>query len=284
LNRYIRVPINIVKTIYWESPFIVFRFLFVMKNSKKISKSVSFHLNKKIILVHEKDKSRGEFLRIYVAKRTRLHLYFNGIRWRLNQISEQYMLSNIPDMKESTGWIVDIGANVGEFSLAVAQNAPNQRFLLVEPSESEISAARKNLERHSAYFVRTALWNTEKDLVFYHANETGDSSLLPADFSRPSEIIRVRTLDSLLSEFQITEIDILKVEAEGAEPEILEGASHALKISKYVTADLGPERGIDEARTYKECHAILVSAGFQEIARFPGGRETYLFRNKNFGI
>jgi hypothetical protein len=142
-------------------------------------------------------------------------------------------------------------------------------------------AARKNLQSYPAHFVSTALWNEEKELLFYHANETGDSSLLPPDLSRPSEVIHVRTLDSLISEFQITEIHILKVEAEGAEPEILEGASNALKISKYVTADLGPERGIGQTRTYQECQVLLVLAGFEEIGRFAGKRETYLFRNKN---
>jgi hypothetical protein len=282
LNRYFQVLRNFIKTIYWGSPFIVFRFLLSLRNSQSISKGITFSSNRNLILVLEQDKNGSENLGIYVAKRTRLHLYFRGIRWRLNQISDQYMLPNIPNMKQSTGWVVDIGANVGEFSLAVAQNAINHSYLLVEPSEREMSAARKNLETHQAHFVCTALWNEEKELLFYHANETGDSSLLPVDPTRPSEVIQVRTLDSLISEFKITEIDILKVEAEGAEPEILEGATQALKISKYVTADLGPERGIGEARTYEECRAILVSAGFTEIARFPGGRETYLFRNKNF--
>jgi FkbM family methyltransferase len=273
---------NIVKIIYWASPFIVFRFLLVARNSTRISKSITFHRSNKIILVKEVDKSTIENLGIYVAKRTRLHLYFKGIRYRLNQISEQYLLSSIPSIKEGSGWIVDIGANIGEFSLAVAEKASNHNFLLIEPSKSEMFAACKNLQSYSAHFVSTALWNEERELLFYHANETGDSSLLPADLSRPSEVIHVRTLDSLISEFQITEIDVLKVEAEGAEPEILEGASQALRISKYVTADLGPERGVGEARTYEECRAILVSAGFVEIARFPGGRETYLFRNRNF--
>lgn len=280
LNRYLRVLRIVVKTIYWNSPFLLFKFILLARNSKDISKSTKFHSKQRMIFVEEV-KSTGEKIGIYLARRTRLHLYFKGVSWRLNQISDQYMLSKLPIKDDSSGWIVDIGANVGEFSLAVAQRNPGHKFLLIEPSENEMQAARKNLQSHSSYFVRTALWNEEKDLLFYHANETGDSSLLPADLSRPSEVIHVRTLDSLISEFQITAIDILKLEAEGAEPEILEGASHALEISKYVTADLGPERGIGGKRTYKECQAILASAGFVEIAKFPGGRETYLFRNNN---
>jgi FkbM family methyltransferase len=247
-----------------------------------LSKGITFHKSKNLILVRDKDTLTRERLEIFIAKRTRLHLYFGGIRSRLVQIYDQYLLEDIPILNEGTGWIIDIGANVGEFSLTIAREDSHHRFLLIEPSQSEMFAARKNMQNYSADYACTALWSEEKDLLFYHANETGDSSLLPADLSRPSEILRVRTLDSVISEFQIGEIDVLKLEAEGAEPEILQGATHTLSITRYLTADLGPERGIRESRTYEECRTILISAGFVEIATFSGGRETYLFRNNNF--
>lgn len=229
-----------------------------------------------MIIVHD----YKENLTIHVAKRNRLHLYFNGIQSRFKQILDQYVVENVPNMENCSGWIIDIGANIGEFSMALSKKFPSHRFLVIEPGEGEIYAARKNLQNVSAHLVCSALWSENKELLFYHANETGDSSLLPADVSRPSEYIRVRTLDSLISDFQIKEIDLLKLEGEGAEPEILQGASFTLRISKYVTADLGPERGIQEMRTYEECRDILESAGFEEIATYAGGRETYLFRNK----
>ena len=273
---------EILKKLYWGSPFLVFKILFITRNLKKVLKGITFHKCENLILVRDNSNLTSEYFEIFIAKRTRLHLYFGGIKSRLSQIYDQYLLADIPILKESTGWIIDIGANVGEFALAIAEKNSHHRFLLVEPSESEMRAARINMQSYSADYVCTALWSEEKELLFYHANETGDSSLLPADLTRPSEILRVRTLDSVISEFQVSEIDILKLEAEGAEPEILAGASHALGITRYVTADLGPERGIRESRTYEECRAILISAGFEEIATFPGGRETYLFRNNNF--
>ena len=250
-----------------------------MVNAKNISEQVTFTFRRNLVLVND----FRENLTIYVAKRNRLHLYFNGIQSRFDQILNQYVIENIPNMDNSSGWIIDVGANIGEFSMALSRKFPGHRFLLIEPGEGEIYAARKNLQNIPAHLVCSALWSENKELLFYHANETGDSSLLPADITRPSEYIRVRTLDSLISEYQIKEIHLLKLEGEGAEPEILQGAAHALRISQYVTADLVPERGIQEARTYEDCRDILESAGFEEIATYSGGRETYLFRNKNFG-
>ena len=64
----------------------------------------------------------------------------------------------------------------------------------------------------------------------------------------------------------------------------IRGASQSLAISKYVTTDLRPKRGIGKTRMRENPVTIIVSERSQEIVRFPGGRETCLFRNKNFNI
>ena len=52
--------------------------------------------------------------------------------------------------------------------------------------------------------------------------------------------IEVIALDSLSID---TPIKVFKVEAEGYEPEVLEGAIETLKLVEYVTVDFGAERG-----------------------------------------
>jgi hypothetical protein len=50
-----------------------------------------------------------------------------------------------------------------------------------------------------------------------------------------------------------------------------------LKITQKVSADLGPERGVSEERTFDQVNAILTSAGFFLIGKNPGNRECYLY-------
>lgn len=59
---------------------------------------------------------------------------------------------------------------------------------------------------------------------------------------------------------------LLKVEAEGAEPEVLLGSRDILRNVDYVTVACGPERGPNLLSTDVECEAIMVSEGFARIA------------------
>ncbi|MEL0207958.1 MAG: FkbM family methyltransferase [Gammaproteobacteria bacterium] len=79
--------------------------------------------------------------------------------------------------------------------------------------------------------------------TFYVDSDGADSSLfMPANFENEIKI-NCNRLDNL--QFNKTNIKLLKLEAEGAEPEIIKGAGEILKKTEFVSADLGPERGID---------------------------------------
>ena len=269
-----------IKKIYWKLPFKFFKIIYKFRNREIINEDLRFTRRGKLILVTDKNSKQSK---IFLAKRHRLNLYWNGIDSRLEQIARQYILEEVTSLALGTGWIVDIGANIGEFSLALKNSYERNRFIMIEPDIAEYTAAVQNMQGSDCRIFCTGLWYKETKIPFYHANETGDSSLLPRDYSRPNDLILVHTLDSLLSEMNVGEIDLLKLDAEGAEPEVLLGAEKTLKITKYVTADLGPERGVGQVRVYKQCCALLLKSGFEEISRFEGGREVYLFKNtKNF--
>ena len=269
----------LIKSVYWNLPFSIFIKVFRIRNFKSFNKKVLFDKDENLIRVQNWIGKDSNDLTLYVAQRSRLHLYFKGIQFRLDQIFIQYCLNNHPEIFDTQGWVIDIGANIGELSMSVIQRYPNQQFLIIEPSSEEMAAAKRNLNGEKVHFNSSALWKANTTLRFYHANKTGDSSLLPKDLSAPSELIEVRTLDPIVEILEINQINLLKLEAEGAEPEILDGAIKTLKKTKFVAADLGPERGPNELATYFECRSKLEVLGFNQISSYEGGRETYLFRN-----
>lgn len=55
----------------------------------------------------------------------------------------------------------------------------------------------------------------------------------------------------------------MKIEAEGAEPEILEGGVNALAMTDFVTVDCGFERGKEEASTLAPVANFLLRHGFE---------------------
>ena len=58
---------------------------------------------------------------------------------------------------------------------------------------------------------------------------------------------------------------LLKLEAEGAEPEVIYGANKTLINLNYIAADLGPERGFNEECTIKEVSNSLYKNNFKMI-------------------
>ena len=74
-------------------------------------------------------------------------------------------------------------------------------------------------------------------------------------------------------------IKLLKLEAEGYEPEVIAGASGILDRIEYVSADVGFERGTAMQSTLPDVTNYLLSRGFEIVAN---GRHrlVLLFRNK----
>jgi len=247
-----------------------------------MSSALQFNRNSGCIEISEETSAN----RIFIGQRERIHLYWRGVENRIDELLWQYRVNEIELQGQDWDghWIVDIGANVGEFSLGLIRKHPSLKVLAIEPSPKEHYALSKNL--FNVPFAQTenlALWKEKTKLKFFHKNQTGDSSLLPSEVTKNYSVVQVDTLDSLTKKYDINRILILKLEAEGAEPEILLGAIETLKSVIFVTADLGPERGPSQERTYEKCKSILAAAGFVEIGTPPGTREVYLFRNSSWG-
>ena len=73
---------------------------------------------------------------------------------------------------------------------------------------------------------------------------------------------------------------MLKIDAEGAEPEILIGANKLLRKIKYISVDVGPERGLLQESTANETKEILFNNNF-ELINQNLERKSILFENKN---
>ena len=93
----------------------------------------------------------------------------------------------------------------------------------------------------------------------------------------------MQTIDKFMIQNKIKgkKIKLLKLEAEGYEPEILQGCINNLENIMYISADIGPERGISNQCTVVEVTNFLVSKGFK-IIDFGYPRITALYKNELF--
>lgn len=145
----------------------------------------------------------------------------------------------------NSGWFVDVGANIGYYSVQMARRG--FRVLAVEPDPVNCDLLNENIRRNDCITIRTvraALSDTCGTQPFYRYPEKnlGRHSLLPIN---QGEAINVptRRLDSLLGEqgIALEDIAIIKIDIEGYEPLALRGMEQTLRAaSPVVVAEFSP--------------------------------------------
>ena len=269
------------RDVFWSAPTTLIPILIQLRFRRKFASRIKLSHSEEVLKLTEFNPSGGVKDVIYFYHPLRTTRYFDGINSRLEKLLEEYCVNQIPDLHE--GVFVDVGSNVGEFSLGIFKRYPSSRFIRFEPSYEENLASKKNLSVATDTLIPKALWSEATELTFYRRNEHGDSSLFTPDDEQNAIMIETTTLDIEIEKIYLGEIELLKLEAEGAEPEILRGGEKTIKRCRYVSADLGPERGILQESTFDEASGILNSYGFSLVGKNRGARQCYLFKNSNFG-
>jgi FkbM family methyltransferase len=130
---------------------------------------------------------------------------------------------------------VDVGANVGCFTLRSSRRAgPEGRVLAVEASPRVFPYLAHNLMINgcrNVYPVQAAAHEHDRRLVdFYEApsEKFGMGSLAPQFHAGPATVV-TRTLDSLVQEYRLPRVDVMKLDVEGFEGAALLGAASVLR-------------------------------------------------------
>ncbi len=198
----------------------------------------------------------------------RWRYYREGFEKRIETVSVRYGLSDLRPYGEGE-WIVDVGAYMGELTIRMLRNGFN--VLAVEPDPDAARCLRKNLERHGPrskeWLVDTRVCSDKCGQVTFHLEPHGaDSSIFPS-IARPSRAVRLdgARLDDIVAErLGDRPVRGLKIDAEGAEPEVLAGALRLLEHIPVVSIDAGYERRGEP--TFEECRRILRESGYSLLS------------------
>lgn len=274
-----------------KSPFREYFYtkLCMIKNDKlflKLFKIFKLFFCPKIKSIQKVDglyKLSDDYFDYFFSKREPMILNFNGNVARKERLIREWLLKD-KLMKEIIDGdvILDIGSNIGEVSYILGENK-NLHHYLIEPEVAELNCSKKNLENFNikAKYLNHLLWKESTEVDFYPANETHDSSIFDDEDGKISKKVNAKKLDDLNEINSLKEIKLIKIEAEGAEPEVLAGSKNTLKKTRYVLIDVGPERGKNHEITLKDSFNLLIDNNFRLIdIGFP--RINGLFKNKNF--
>jgi FkbM family methyltransferase len=135
---------------------------------------------------------------------------------------------------EAGDTVVEAGAFHGRDTATFAKLA--DRVIGFEPSPRNCRVAKANLHHFGNVDIyEEGLWNESAELTIKQGASAGDDGFFePDDGGRGGEAtVPVNRLDERMAELDVDRVDFLKVEAEGAEPEVLEGIGD-LDIPKIV--------------------------------------------------
>jgi FkbM family methyltransferase len=214
----------------------------------------------------------GKKFRVFPTTECATYLYWNGVSHRGSSIGRGYFLDSI--IFKDGDIVVDCGANLGDLKLYFDNIKVNIEYIAFEPNPYICNYLQKNIFPSKHHQI--ALWNEDTTKEFFVSTHSADSSLIKHPFT--NQILKVEA--KRLDELEFRKIRLFKVEAEGAEIEVLMGAEKILKNIDYISADLGPERGMDQKNTIPAVTNYLLSKNFELVeAIAPSNRRTFLFKN-----
>lgn len=170
---------------------------------------------------------------------------------RLEQIESKYTDDKIGVDPGDT--VFDVGAFVGVFTMSIADRAGDVHAF--EPTPDTRRFLQLNTESFSNVTVRdVALWKDDTNLEMNIGQDPTENSILSPDDGMKSTVsVICQCIETFCDENEIEEVDFLKLDAEGAEPEVLQGIGD-VPVRK-VAVDCTPER--DGESPQKEVLEIL---------------------------
>lgn len=210
---------------------------------------------------------------------------------------ESYLLKHINKNKIN---LVDIGAHRGAFVKMIEKRVGIAAAILVEPIPTCFEYLKAEFEcRYTV--INMLITDKTSEKVLFHMYDFAETSsvltikdieeLTGVETGSHSDInINSITLDDLYAtHLKDTQIDLLKIDVQGAEHLVLAGAEQALKQTNFVWVEVSFKQLYDDSILFSDIYNIMFKLGFILIEISPGHRSAEgellqadaLFKNKN---
>lgn len=169
--------------------------------------------------------------------------------------------------------VVDVGANEGRWSAAVLELARPRRLIAVEPSPEVLPRLRAAIGgAEGVRIVEAAAGSATGETTLYvtaHSHNTSSArprsdemdALYGGGYAVSSEItVSVVTLDDITRDLE--DISLLKVDVQGAEGLVLDGATEALRKTRWLLIEANFRSHYEGDMLFPELHARLTTSGF----------------------
>lgn len=182
--------------------------------------------------------------------------------------------------------IIDVGANIGQFTTYVRNCGFSKKIISFEPLEREFQLLQK---KHSTdkYWgaLNMAVGDFDGEAYINRAENSFSSSILEVkqDFTNndfksvgikplDKQFINVIKLDTFFKDNQIDSREniFLKIDVQGFEKKVIDGGSKSLQFIKAIQLEMSIEKVYEGGISFEEMLSLLSSYGFKLIYIIPG--------------
>lgn len=159
---------------------------------------------------------------------------------------------------------MDAGANIGLSSIYFANKYPDAKIISIEPEESNFKLLKKNIEPYNNIVpIQAALWDKNESISLvdsgldkcgfmtskegFQEKDLGDILASETNISTCHQVPGM-TVDKIMANYNLLEVDIIKIDIEGAEKEVFKdttawiGSVNSIIIELHERMKLGCNR------------------------------------------
>ena len=220
-----------------------------------------------------KQKLINSFLNIYlfpVKISARLKKYVREVTLMdaASHLSKPVHYLKSHNLVDKNSVVIDIGGASGDTTSYFLKLLPESRVFTFEANPQLAEKIKNKFNNEKVKVFGIALSDKNTELTFYVTDNSLSSSYKPIlkneQFQTTQSIkVPARTLDSIMqNEENISTIDILKIDVQGAESDVLNGAGETLKKTKLVIVEQSVRSPYQGASMYFEVDEFLRTANF----------------------
>ena len=168
------------------------------------------------VLLRRRSSDLGVFQQVFID------LEYRGVVDLIDRYSSRQQITAV----------IDAGGYTGLTSLYFSRCFPNARVVTIEPNESNFGLLQQNAAAnalHNVYPIRAGLWSKDSRLTVGEKFRDGKEwsfAVRPAS-AEDAETFAAVSIPTLMKRFGIDQIDLLKMDIEGAEAEVFRDEKEA---------------------------------------------------------
>jgi len=196
------------------------------------------------------------------------------LAWPYFSLTSYKLVSGLVQQGIQARTVIDVGANVGQFTIAAAKLFPGARIYSFEPLPACIVKLRQHVSTLGTVTCHhLALGDVEGEaLLNINAYSQSSSMLHLAEAHRAAFpnarqsqtlLVRVSTLDNVLKTIELEPPVLLKLDVQGYEAHVLRGAAETLKRVDHVLLETSFKPMYEGEIPFTEIVRLMEGLGFR---------------------